>query len=802
MLKKVSISFLLGLMVLSSFSFSFASQVSAANLESNDDLTVVVSGANKVVTVSFSVYATQTDNYDDFKDGITVKRSDASTYTNLDLNDTVAFSSSETDSTATLVVTFDNALTGSTNAIRIASDVLMDRDDELFDQVDIMQIAALDITPPVYTGSQSYNHGEELYLYFDENFTIESGVEETDAFLRSKMSIATDGTNFAPLSEMSDVYQYNSNGIHIRYDNDMQIILGANTKLKIASGTLKDVAGNLNEEMILDINPPVIQSVELSGDKQDVTITFNEDIYDNTLNGAASDLRYYISIFRSSNSNWNQLTDGETVSIVSGELVIHLAQALTGANNQIKVNGNALKDGKGNMNSDNISTPFIQGNIGVDVDTTVPRLLQSYMTNSNYDITMVFDEDVQNNKDSISSFISSITFPYDQQGNSYYNSYRFPSTPTVTFSGHILNFHFETPLDSAKYFSIPAGSIKDASNNVIQYNLESWLNPNQGLYYESGSFSNNGRWLNLDFNYNIMDNTLIGGVSHLKEKIRISTDNGASFSPIGEKDVISIHDDRLYILFNEPKKVGSVRVEIDADALRDQYGVLQSPAIDQTVAYNTPDVTGYFFSNAASEFIFEDNEEWRSKVKEVLLYDDKYGTYRPLNTTEYSLSAGKLTIKSGLFQKDQYYDISINADGYSSKYVEGFAYESSKVFFMTAPVLTTGNGITASINILNTYLYNNRSSDNSGTQTVVFELMNGATPVSIVTANLKVGTGTYSANFNVADAATNPKYSVRAFIVTRFLTDGTSIGTNLSTQATQAELDYKQTQLNNNNNNN
>jgi hypothetical protein len=266
---------------------------------------------------------------------------------------------------------------------------------------------------------------------------------------------------------------------------------------------------------------------------------------------------------------------------------------------------------------------------------------------------------------------------------------------------------------------------------------------------------------------------------------------------LSEQDVVTFHQDKMVVLFDDPKKVGTVRVKIAAEAISDMYGNLKTAVIDEIIAYNTPDVTGYFFSNAASEFIFEDNEEWRNNVREVIIYDDWNGTIRPLNSTEYTLTAGKLTINQGVFQKDIEYEIYINAEGYSSKYEYGMALPSTEIFYMTAPAITTTNGITATINVLHTVPYYNYDYD-GGNQTVVFELMDGSTPVSIVSAELSVNTGTYAAKFNVTDAATNPDYTVRAFIVSEFNTDSSSVGINLAKQVTKLELDLKRIELENN----
>jgi hypothetical protein len=127
-----------------------------------------------------------------------------------------------------LVINFNNALVGSANAISIAAGALMDNSDVLFGLTEIYNITALDITPPAYVGSTSSN-GNQVHLKFDENIYINSGGADVTTYLKTKMSIATDGVNFVPLLELSDLLYANvTNEIYINYMNDMKVILGTN----------------------------------------------------------------------------------------------------------------------------------------------------------------------------------------------------------------------------------------------------------------------------------------------------------------------------------------------------------------------------------------------------------------------------------------------------------------------------------------------------------------------------------------------------------------------------------------------
>jgi hypothetical protein len=790
MLRKVSISLLLGLMVVSSFSIVSPGTAEAVSIDPIDLAMVAdLNEDRNVVTVTASVYATHAGSVDDLKAAITLSRTGETTFLPLGLNDTVNLTN--TESSVTLVMTLIEPLTGVNNKISIASGALVDPNGDAYGQVYFEKIIGLDVTPPAYAGSSSYR-GNGVYLNFDEDFTIATEDEDSNAFLKSQMSITTDGVIFVPMYENSNIHQNGSNQIYINYYDEMKVIVGRNTAIKIAGGTIKDAKGNLNEEMTFDISPPFIESAVISSDNHDVTITFHEDVFVNTLqnqnqNGfsiqnAAINLKDYIYLLRDgANSDWLEMTEQDTASIVSGKLVIHFAQALIGDNNVIVINDDALMDKDGNVISDDIRTSNIVANAGVEEpDVTAPEFVEYYLSNSNQDLTLVFNESVMNNLEDISTFIQQL-YTY----NSQEWTYGLPTGSTVDFLDNQVIIHFSAPLTGYRYYmQINPGSIKDTSGNTFNNYVNFNYYPQHSLEIDGGAFSNNGQSLNLSFNVDLVDKTLVDGISYLNERIKILTDQG-TFSPLSEQDIVLILNDRLYILFNDAKKSGSVRVKIEAGALGDKGGNVTNEDIEKVVASNTPNLTGLFLSNTASEFTFEDNVEWRSKVREVILYDQGTNALRPLNSSEYSLTAGKLTINSDAFEQFGYYNLYVNADGYSSRNVSGPALKSSEIFFMSTPVITIENGITATMDLLSML-----SDYNNGTQVVVFELMNGNTPVSIVTSTLKVGTGKYSANFNVKDAATNPDYRVKAFILDKYSTDLTSVGTNFGTVLPKLEFDF------------
>ncbi|QJD84586.1 hemoblobin-interacting domain-containing protein [Cohnella herbarum] len=747
---------------------------------------VVTSADHKTVTLTTNMFMTPRSDVS-VTDTVYVKRTEPGAFVSLTADSaantvTVTPTSPDGDDQTVFVLTFDVPLIGLVNQIQIQG--------QNFDAHDNMQYVGnattgpLDLKAPAYVGSTSRN-GEWVELYFDENLVYNTD-EDIETFLRSKMSISTDGTTFEVIPEHMYL-SFRDNWIYLEGRYNMKVILGENTRIKIASGTFMDSMGNLNDEMNLDVTPPVIQSAVLSDADKKVTITFNESIFENT-DWIDGDLQDYIYLKKNgTRTDWvvgdgngdGINDDSDTVSIVDGKLVVTFAQALVGRNNQIVIDGYVLKDFDGNIATNETISPTIE--VGAVTDITPPKLLNYYFSSDKTNLTFVFDEDVLSNTADFNSRI-------DKGGSTW----SWGNGIAVEFLANTIILHFNEPATGYQYYiSIYSNSIKDKAGNVLNDGIyTNWMYPNTPLVLNYGRISQNGRLLNLDFNLDLADNTIVDGISHLKEMIKVSTDQGVNFEPLAVEDVVTIRGNRLLVLFHNAKKSGTLQVIVEADAVRYSHLIngLRNSEIKTVIVDNTPLLKGYFFSNSASEFEFEDDASWRSKVRDVIVYvyegDDE--VERKLTSSEYTLTAGKLTINKGVFQKGFDYRVYIDADGYSRNEIRGEAFNSSELFYMTAPVISKQSGIVAKVNLLRD---NDIDVDNGSTQTVVFELFNGTTPVSIVASELDVYTGTYTAQFNVIDAATNDKYSVKAFVLNKFSNDYTNVGLKMTTEVTQTEYD-------------
>lgn len=112
-----------------------------------------------------------------------------------------------------------------------------------------------------------------------------------------------------------------------------------------------------------------------------------------------------------------------------------MKKALTGANNRVIIDGWAFTDSYGNIEGNSVSTPFILINSGdeepIPTDNTAPIFLDSYLSNNNQDIVVVFDEEVLSNKDTEESLKAHIK--YINPATYYWEN--IPVDSTVTFSG-------------------------------------------------------------------------------------------------------------------------------------------------------------------------------------------------------------------------------------------------------------------------------------------------------------------------------------------------------------------------------
>ncbi|ULO06501.1 hypothetical protein H1230_26385 [Paenibacillus sp. 19GGS1-52] len=702
-----------------------------------------------------------------------------------------------------IILSFAAPLSGD-NVIQVLNGAVKSANESMNNEI----YTDVNTNPLTYSG-YNIDNNSELRLYFTQG--ILNNTLSDDA-LKEAITISKDDGPYTALGVndtatttnfnlgFSNFSAPNGNSLNLHFFTPLA---PGNYKVKIAANALKSsigiVAGELttidtddNTITISDITGPVYQKVEVSENRKIVTLTFDKNIYIQTgryndqfgvrQNGDSIErLRYNLHIARNNFNQYYNLSTNDILEISNNKVIVTLETALSGNYNRISIDSGTLRDEFNNVQNSGVVTSIIDVSL-----TAPPQYLGSTLDNQNQDWTLFFDKNIVNITASLDELKAAITLSINGAGAKALD----PAT-SVTIIDNKLVLHFWTPLvDNNISVHIAANVIADELNNILSDVISTErLSPNDLYppeYHEARLISSHTA--GVYFYNNLMDNTGDVTGTALKAAVTYSTDKGKTFSPLQAGDVVTLYDNYLTVYFKNVVQ-GNLQIKIAGNTLKDTSGnILQTSIVTEDIYTNyAPTLTGSFFSNGPSVLTFEDNPLWRGKIQKVVLEEyARNWTERTLSPDEYTLSAGKLTIHQGVLEEGIYYEIYVYADGFNYSYSHSMtAIQSQDSYFMTPVVMDTASGITAKVKIL--------QNESQGHLNVIFQLMNGATPVSIVAAESdNFYAGTFTANFNVADALTNPNYTVRAFVVSEYSNNPLSVGLNLASQITEAEYDLLQ----------
>lgn len=223
-------------------------------------------------------------------------------------------------------------------------------------------------------------------------------------------------------------------------------------------------------------------------------------------------------------------------------------------------------------------------------------------------------------------------------------------------------------------------------------------------------------------------------------------------------------------------------------------------AIEVTVAtHNAPYLNSQEipFTNAPIGFDFESNADWVSKITAIevngeLVQPENYTITNEKEVIRYGQPQvrGEILFHSGVLLEGEN-RILVQADGYTFAEREQGVYKPEDSYYIATLVDKMNGGITATAKMLVNIETANKYDVYDYQGTAVFQLMNGDVPVSTVSYsfyNLD-DYATFRAHFNVADAATNDNYAVRAFLISGESLDSDSMGYNIATEITSDEYD-------------
>jgi len=257
---------------------------------------------------------------------------------------------------ADLIVQFNTPLSGEQNRIYISQGYLRDVDGNILSQTIVT--SAIDVLPPVYEGATVSSNNSRISLIFHENI-FRTGTADD---LKNAVTFASNGVDFVPLND-SDGVSITAGTNKLVIDLVETVLAGAQNKISVAGGALKDLTGNIIETEIItgyiaeDTVPPQHVDTVVEEDYTRVRLIFNEEIINNT----ASDEALKAAIEKSTDGiEYTGLGENDEIDISGTELVIDFENRLSGDNNAVKINAGALRDDNGNP-SEEMTITGIQG---------------------------------------------------------------------------------------------------------------------------------------------------------------------------------------------------------------------------------------------------------------------------------------------------------------------------------------------------------------------------------------------------------------------------------------------------------
>ncbi|SFF04091.1 hypothetical protein SAMN04487969_11235 [Paenibacillus algorifonticola] len=405
--------------------------------------------------------------------------------------------------------------------------------------------------------------------------------------------------------------------------------------------------------------------------------------------------------------------------------------------------------------------------------------------NNNHDVIFKFDEPVQ----AAPNVDLHRAFTYAANDNALA---ALDSDATVSFEDNKVILHFPNALIENHYkFSIAAGTLADLSGNVLEEEITvtelkpadlDLAHPEIAKLEASSDLELGKSIIYITFNETIVDNTVVNGVSHLKDYIEVSTDGGNTFSGIGANEWVRLEGN--YIVFSYRAGVDSdYRVKVKANAVKDLFGNVATKdltAIGEAKGNNY--LQGNIYTDAETVLTTFSDSQWGSNVYRVLIKKGNEAT-RPLSEDKYEVVNNTVVIKQGVFSEGERYSIQVYSYGYENRNTDGShdAISHHETYYMTDPsVLSSSGGIIVTANVIA------NPNARSNFETVVFQLMKDNQPVANTAVYTYLYAGKVSAYFNVS----NPSdYTVKAFVLDDYSGAVDNVGLNLATVVSEEEFD-------------
>lgn len=526
-----------------------------------------------------------------------------------------------------ITVKFNEPLTGSNNVVKIDAGSIGDTAGNVqYNDIETGRlIAASGSGAPVYNPSTgSYLSNGNKTITFQFSGSVKANPSLTSSQVKANVQIKRNGGSYKALSS-SDTVEFSGNRVIVTLKT---AFTGDNNRIKILRNTVSSLSGVLLSSDIESVyfnldsgsydsgDAPAYYSVSYNKDARQVRIYFNSDL---RLANSNIDLEDYIKISRNGSSYSSLASKDRAYIYPSNAITIELNTALSGSSNKFRIDGGALEDNYGNLQTRVQYTDYIKvsgsGSSGDRVefdlssDGKTATLTFPYTIYSNFR----YDSDLSQLKDEI--YISR------NSGRTYQ---KLDERDTIRLSGKTLRITLKEAMDDSDIIRINERALMDAYDEPLDFEIKVGPNYNSsGEYEPEAELDDDGYTIIIRFDDKIYNN--MSSTESLKSMIRISR-NGRTYYDLERSDSISVKSSygELYIYLDDPieddddVKIKILAGALEIDDMENDYDIIVSLGDDgdsgseSVSAYvnNSP----VYFVNSSKTRDDDDNAEYVSVI--------------------------------------------------------------------------------------------------------------------------------------------------------------------------------------------
>jgi hypothetical protein len=268
----------------------------------------------------------------------------------------------------TIVITFENQITGYYNRIKIGEFALKDRFNYVSEEL-ITTPIVVDVTGPKLIKTTMDKKKRKVTFRFSERiYMATAGAKPSDVAtsFKNAITIKRGSGSFVALSAKDKV---SVSGRQIEVNLSASLTTDDN-QIKFAADAIRDILGNKSLEItspeIEDLSGPILSKVTLGADNKTVTITLDEEASGAAIGTKADKLaalRASITI-ATDGTSYNPIGSTDVVELTKGIITVKFATALTGATNRIRIAPDSIQDIFKNKNGLLTTSSIVADSVG------------------------------------------------------------------------------------------------------------------------------------------------------------------------------------------------------------------------------------------------------------------------------------------------------------------------------------------------------------------------------------------------------------------------------------------------------